>query len=622
MCSIIIKKSLLIGKVFVLYFFLICCQESAYPRRNDPTNTLYVGAVGASFPVSFMPWLSREGIAPTIASMLYSTLFSYDEETGRFIGLLAKEWAYVDASGAPITLANGDVDYNRLEAIYSDPQKSTLVVKIILQEGITWSDGQPFTVKDVAYTFDIGTNNALSNHAGALAWTSDLQHTYRNGQLTKQGIFTYETGANEAGYPILESEKDHVLYLHVNKVLGAVTTLFTTILMLPEHIWKPIVTVDNQLNSRDPSSETLHQYMNPVGNGPYLLSRPESNAQVITLVRREDYHLTKENQEALYQVETIKFLLYQELNVAIYALLKGHIDLLDAQVSSNYLSLFESREDLLVSEAEGTFMQTLVLNVNPVTSEKNPVRDLLGNVLFRKAIALAIHQQELITRVLNDSGTLVSNGLMSERLTDFYNPLADSLPTDIEARVQEANQILDNIVPEKDQAGYRMLQGQRLVYQILGTPGEQEVIGFLQVQLQKIGIEVKFSTKGSSPEKTYLYPSKFDMTIQGVTFSISNVDIMYMAHFVTQGTSSNYGRLTNSELTASIQQMRSTLNLNHKYELIQEIQPMIAQLYYKIPLYRSNVISVARVDRYEGFVSVAGSTLFNTETLQSIRRVS
>ena len=617
-----IKKSFLLGMVFVLSFLLIGCQESAYPRRNDPTNTLYVGAVGASFQVSFMPWLSREGIAPTIASMLYSTLFSYDEETGRFIGLLAKEWAYVDASGAPITLANGDVDYNRLEAIYSDPQKSTLVVKIILQEGITWSDGQPFTVKDVAYTFDIGTNNALSNHAGALAWTSDLQHTYRNGQLTKQGIFTYETGANEAGYPILESEKDHVLYLHVNKVLGAVTTLFTTILMLPEHIWKPIVTVDNQLNSRDPSSETLHQYMNPVGNGPYLLSRPESNAQVITLVRREDYHLTKENQEALYQVETIKFLLYQELNVAIYALLKGHIDLLDAQVSSNYLSLFESREDLLVSEAEGTFMQTLVLNVNPVTSEKNPVRDLLGNVLFRKAIALAIHQQELITRVLNDSGTLVSNGLMSERLTDFYNPLADSLPTDIEARVQEANQILDNIVPEKDQAGYRMLQGQRLVYQILGTPGEQEVIGFLQVQLQKIGIEVKFSTKGSSPEKTYLYPSKFDMTIQGVTFSISNVDIMYMAHFVTQGTSSNYGRLTNSELTASIQQMRSTLNLNHKYELIQEIQPMIAQLYYKIPLYRSNVISVARVDRYEGFVSVAGSTLFNTETLQSIRRVS
>ncbi len=617
-----IKKCFLVVILFLTIILSYGCQASEYPRRSDSSNTLYVGAVAASFPVSFMPWLSREGIAPTIASMLYSTLFSYNEETGMFESSLAKEWYYVDEDGEPITLPNGAVDYERLETIYSDSSKTYLPVKIILNEGVTWSDGTPFTVEDVFYTLDIGTNNALSNHAGALAWTSDLQHTYRNGSLTKQGIFTYENGASQQGYPIAEDEKDTVMYLHVNKVLGAITTLFTTILMLPKHIWEPIVTVENQLNSRDPSAETLFQYQNPVGTGPYLLVRDQSNAQVITLQRREDYHLRGEGDQMLFQVETIKFMLYQELNVAIYALLKGHIDILDAAVSSNYLSLFESKDDIFLSKAEGTFAQTLVLNVNPVVTERNPIRDVLQNVDFRKALALAVNQEELIERVLNQSGQKMSSGLMREGLNDFYNPLADTLPTDVDDRLVQANQLLDTLYPIKDEQGYRLLDSQRISFQILGSPGEQEVISYLQIQFQKIGIEVKFATKGSSPEKTYLYPSKFDMTIQGVTFSLSNVDIMYMAHFVTLGTSSNYGRLSNTNLSQKINTMRTTLNLNHKYELIMEIQPMIAQLYYKIPLYSSNVISAARTDRYTNYQVVAGSTVFNTDTLQSIQRVS
>lgn len=617
-----IKKCFLVAFAMMLVGLSLGCQASEYPRRTDESNTLYVGAVAASFPVSFMPWLSREGIAPTIASMLYNTLFSYNEETGLFESSLAKEWYYVDEDGQPITLPNGSVDYDRLEAIYGQSSKTYLPVKIILNENVTWSDGTPFTVADVFYTFDIGTNNALSNHAGALAWTSDLQHTYRNGVLTKQGIFTYENGASQQGYPIQESEKDTVMYLHVNKVLGAITTLFTTILILPKHVWEPIVTVENQLNSRDPSEASLYQYQNPIGTGPYLLERSQSNAQVITLKRRLDYHLRDDNNQMLFKVETIKFMLYQELNVAIYALLKGHIDILDASVSSNYLSLFESKEEIFLSKAEGTFAQTLVLNVNPVATERNPIRDLLQNIDFRKALALAVNQDELINRVLNQSGQRMSSGLMRESLTDFYNPLADTLPADINERLVEANRIMDTLYPIKDDQGYRLVQSQRISFQILGNPGEQEVISYLQIQFQKIGIEVKYSTKGSSPEKTYLYPSKFDMTIQGVTFSLSNVDIMYMAHFVTLGTSSNYGRLANASLTQKINTMRTTLNLNHKYELIMEIQPMIAELYYKIPLYSSNVISVARTDRFTNYQVVAGSTVFNTATLQSIQRVS
>jgi peptide/nickel transport system substrate-binding protein len=567
-----------------------------------------------------MPWLSRDGIAPTIASMLYNTLFSYDDQTGEFLELIGKEWYYVDKNGDPILTNDGKIDYDALETIYAGDDNNYLVVKVIIHDDVYWHDGEKLTVEDIYYTYDIGCNNALSNHAGALAWTADLQHTYSNGIMTKQGIFTYDHGANEKGYEIDESEKDTVMYLHVNKVLGAITSLFSTILILPEHIWAPIVTLDNQLNSKNPTPESLAQYENPIGSGPYKIDRDNSNAQVITIVRNDDYHL-KDEGDYLYKVERIKFMLFQEQNVAIYALLKGHIDILDSTVSSNYLTLFDDRDDIFVSNAEGIFTQTLVINLNPATSEKNDLRDLLGISDFRRAIALAINQEELVNYVLNGAGQTESAGLLRESLTDFYNEDADILRYDLETRITEANALLDDIVPEKDESGYRLLDGNRIKYTILGSPGEQEVISRLQVQLQRIGIEVEYKAKGSSPERTYIFNSKFDMTLQGVIFSLSNADIMYRAHFVTLSQSSNYGRLNDPVLSSKINEMRMSLNLNYKYELLQELQVLIAEEYYKIPLYTSNVISVARNDRYTGYIVVEGSTIFNTESLQNLERV-
>lgn len=614
------KKTITLFAILLLLLCFTSCKSNDYERREDSSNTLYVGAVDSSFPTSFMPWLSREGIAPTIASMLYNTLFKFDDQTGDFIPLIANDWYYVDELGNPIVNDDNTIDYDSLENIYGDNNQDYLVVKIVLHDNVFWSDGEQLTVEDIYYTYDIACNNILSNHAGALAWTADLQHEYKNGILTKQGIFTYEHGANEKGYSIDESDKDTVMFIHVNKVLGAITSLFSTILILPEHIWAPVVTVSNQLNSKCPTEESLYAYQNPVGSGPYILDSENSNSQVITLIRNDTYHLT-DNDDYLYKVEKIKFLLYQESNVAIYSLLKGHIDILDSTISSNYMSLFLDRDDVFVANAPGTFTQTLVMNVNPAAAEQNEFRELFGNIEFRRAIALAVDQEELISSVLNDAGNTISAGLMTESLEDFYNPEADILSGELNTKLIEANNILDEICPNKDKDGYRTLNGNRISYEILGSATEQEIISRLQIQLQKIGIEVSYKTKGSAPERTYIFNSKFDMTLHYVIFSLSNVDIMYKAHFVTLSNSSNYGRLNDPLLSAKIDEMRASLNLNYKYQLMEELQLMIAEEYYKIPLYTSNVISVARTDRFIGYQVQEGETVFNMETLKHLEKV-
>jgi len=601
-----------------------CSAAGTYERRGDASSTLYIGEVASSFPTSYMPWFSRDGIAPTISSMVYSPLFAYDESTGEYVPRLADSWCYVDKEGQPIVTSSGQPDYDRLEEVYGGADSAFFPVRFELNPDAVWSDGVPVTVKDIYFTFDLAANQKLSNHAGALAWVSDLLHKYdtNTGLMKRQGIYTYDTGAAEAGYAISEEEKDTVFYFEVSKALGAIAPLVSTVLILPEHIYAPIISLDNPLNNTSPDDALSYAYNHPVGCGPYTLDTEQSNAQEIVLRRRDDYHIKGEDGAPLYKVDTLKFILYQEINVAIYALKKGHLDVLDSSISANYATLFEDDENIRLIKSPGLFVQALVLNLNAPADQSTPQRDILADPRVREAIALAVDQDELIRNVLNGEGRPVSAGLILEIMPELYNPDADILAGDMPGKLVRANAILDECYPQRDKEGYRCTQdGSRLSFEILGSPGEQEAIGFLQVLFQKIGVEVRFAAKGNSPETTYLFSGNFDMTIQGVSFSMYNADIMYNAHFSNLNRSSNYGRLQDQAINDKIGEMRQTINLSKKYRAIQDLQLLTAEQYYKIPLYCSNVLSVARTDRFDGWVQVDGSTAFSLESLEQLRMV-
>lgn len=603
------------------------CGTSIAERREDTSSTLYVGEVSTdSFPTTFFPWQSRDGIAPTIASLIYNTLFTLDEETGEYEPCLAKEWCYTDLSGTPLVDENGKNDYDKIEQYYTQNDSDYMVVKLTLFEGATWSDGEPVTVEDVYYTLDIATDNALSGHAGALAWTNDLEHRSEGGVLQKQGMYT--AARDEWGkYPYAAGEKDTVMYLHVRPVLGAVATLFSSILILPQHIWSKLVTPEQKLNNTSTvlPEEFRQQYENPVGCGAWTLDTSRSSTQMIVLQNRgTDYHIKDPNDptQPLYKVDTIKFMLYLDQNTAIYALLKGYVDMLDVAMSPNYNKLFEGDENIDLLVAEGTSVQTLVMNVNAKEKQDTPMRTILKNKDVRKAIALAIDQESIIDSVLNGEGSPASAGLMLTNQTELYNPEADILSGDYEARVAQANEILDGIYPEKDGKGYRLADGKRIHFDILANPGELELVSYLQSQFARIGIEVEYKAEGSTAEDTYLFDGDFDMTFQATILNIANIDIMYRSHFVqVDDRSSNYGRLMDEELTAMIEQMRTSLNLNTKYELVKQIQMRLAESYYKVPVYASNVISVVRKDRFTGYVAGPGETAFNLDTLEVLQKV-
>ena len=483
--------------VAVMGLSLCACSGNDNAQcRTDKTNTLYVGYVGTSFPSSYMPWQSRDGIAPTISSILYSTLFSYDDLTGIYEPLLADNWCYTDKQGNKLVTEDGSIDYAAVAETYKEEQglsdtnrKKYMVVRVELNKDAKWSDGTPVTVDDVYFSFDLCANNKMSNHAGALAWVSDLKHKYDDGVKKSDGLFTYDY--NPYNYPISEEEKDTVIYLHVNTVMGAVASLFTTILILPKHIWEPVISTDMPINSTSPSEELTKLYQNPVGCGPYVLDREATNSAQITLKKNPNYFLKAEDGSDLYKVDTVKFILYQEQNVAIFAIKKGYIDILDSSIPANYATLFEKEKDIQVFSVPSTYVKTLVMNINPVDGQQNEIRELMSHEDFRRAIALSINQEELIQNCLDGAGSTYSAGLVSSTLEGMYNPDSDILRGDYEERLKEANEILDNYAPQKDELGYRIYNGKRVSFEVLGNAGEQDTVSFLQIQLQKVGIELK-----------------------------------------------------------------------------------------------------------------------------------
>jgi ABC-type transport system substrate-binding protein len=573
-----------------------CGQKDRVIERAD--DSLYVGYISSGFPAVFMPWLSNQGISPTISSMIYQTLFSYDSVLDEFTPSLGESWEYV----VDPTLVPEEQDY--------------LEVRVEINKEATWSDGEPVTTEDVYFSLDLASDFSRSNHAGTLAWTGDLQHDFnsdRSGELVRQGIFTID----RPGDYIFTEDEDNVIYFHINKVLGAVTPLFTTTLIIPEHEYN-IINHDLKLNTTSPTAELSYLFQNPVGSGPFTLDVDNSGPGVIVLNYRDDYYIKDDEGESLYNIESIKFINYLDEIVAINALKNGDLDVINSSISNIYVDNLKSDENIEVDISANTYLQALTLNLNVPEKYSTPERELLKDPILREAIMLAIDQQYLIDMALNGEGTMVRGGMFTEN-SNFANE--DLIMN--EHDLDRANTLLENAGYTFDgDDKYRSKDGVTLDFKITSNPGVKTTVNYIQVLFEQIGIRIEYHEGGSNATKDYFYVGDFDMTIQGVVLSMANVDMMMRAHFVTVGYSSNYGRLVDETLAERIEEMRMTLDYNYKLELINILQSDIDALNYKIPLYSSNMSSAYREDFFTGWVHVDGSIIFTTDTLTNLTKTS
>lgn len=109
------------------------------------------------------------------------------------------------------------------------------VLTFTIRDGVKWSDGQPFSAADVAFTFNLLKKNAALD-LNAI-WSSGLQSVKASGSTV---TFTFAHAAQPYYYYVADQTP-----------------------IVPEHIWSTGAAAKNPVTFTDP---------NPVGTGPYTIS--------------------------------------------------------------------------------------------------------------------------------------------------------------------------------------------------------------------------------------------------------------------------------------------------------------------------------------------------------------
>lgn len=303
------KRVLLTSLVLVLVFSLAAGFAAAEtPKRG---GTVRIAGQWGTITNNFNPFLASGQNAPGTRSALYEPLIFVSVLTGETTPVLAVSYEWKD--------------------------NLTLVVET--REGVTWSDGAPFSAHDVAFTF-----NYMKEHPAL-----DLSGIWANGLSTV-------TALDDRTVEFKFESPNTPLFQYIAHTL-----------IVPKHIWEEV---------DDPSAFTNSD---PVVTGPFVVGRFTS--QAVTYQRRDDYWV-----EGRPYVDQVVYQATRSNDSALLLLLHKEIDY-------SYLSIPDPERAFVARDPQHNHYWWPVTNSNILylNMSKAPFSD----TAFRLAMAYAINKAPL-----------------------------------------------------------------------------------------------------------------------------------------------------------------------------------------------------------------------------------
>ena len=329
-------------------------------------------------------------------------------------------------------------DYENWLAEHWEYDDSATVLTVKLREGIEWADGQPFTARDVAFTF-----NMLRDHAESM------------GHLAKLPEFFDST----------EIIDDHTVRLVLKKAGPSfwASTLSTNhgIFVLPEHIWK----------DQDPLEFTFHDIEAglPLGTGPYRLVYASPHQKIYDL--RPDWWAAKTGFKPLPKIERIIYVPDQEESQAAQLLLTDQLDLAGILQVRTLESVLERNPQVVTFS--GRQPPYGYLDWCPIDLNLNCSEPPFDDPQIRRAISMAIDRKKLVQLAESGAGVVALHPFTPY---DWFAPFDEALQEilarhgyDDEPHPQEVNRIMEGKGYRKDDEGlWTDAEGERLEITIQG----------------------------------------------------------------------------------------------------------------------------------------------------------
>ncbi|MDE0538026.1 MAG: ABC transporter substrate-binding protein [Rhodospirillales bacterium] len=299
---------------------LIAAAGPAEAGKKD--NTLTVALQEAFAHVN--PILAPGAEMQVIVREIFDTLMTFDRDSGKLLPSLAESWKRVD----PKTW------------------------EFKLRKGVLWSDGEPFTAKDVAHTVNYASDPKV--------------------KLRLKPRFSWVKTA--------EVIDDHTVRLVTKRPYApTLRRLAVTWPMFPEHAHGPYK------NKADFGRK-------PVGTGPYRAVQVDKNKGIV-LVRNERYRHTNKVRPAP-SIDRVVFKIIPDQQTQVASLITGEIDV--TRVFSKDLADQLAKNPKLQATAVNSFRYHYM---SLDAADRSGIK-ALADIRVRRAIAHAINIPEMRKEVL------------------------------------------------------------------------------------------------------------------------------------------------------------------------------------------------------------------------------
>jgi len=395
-----------------------------------------------------------------------------------------------------------------------------------LREGVQWHDGMPFTSEDVVFTIDY-----FKKHPYTWVPMGDVAGAEARGK----------------GKVVVKLIRPYAPFL---AYIGGVMPI------LPKHIWQ---------NVTDP-----RKYNNPkafIGSGPYKF-RDFNKAKGTYLYEAfEGYYQGKPKANRL---------IYIKARNPIITLSSGKADL--ANIKPEMATTLKKKGMVMLVNARG-WNKKLMIN-----HKKQPFNDKR----FRKALAHAINQQEVIDKAHRGLGSPASFGLLSPD-HEFYNPNTPTYKPD----PARARRILESMGHVKGTDGFYTRDGLPLKIGVLASnitvAGESisdrdgEVI---KRQLEAVGIHVDLVNMEQATTDGRVKKWDFDLAISGHGGLLGDarfLNRMILPKITGSVNSARFG--ANEELLKLLKAQIAEMDCSRRKAIVYKIQEIYAHELPAISLY-------------------------------------
>ncbi|MGI9148261.1 MAG: ABC transporter substrate-binding protein, partial [Chloroflexota bacterium] len=330
-----------------------------------------------------------------------------------------------------------------------------------LRTGLKWSDGEPFTSKDVLFTYSL-----LANPASGGAHAAKFDHVtgiadFRAGKTPEVAGFR----APDASTFVVELDQSNAAFI------SSISWPFYAI--LPEHV----------LGAADLKTLSDHPFFkNPtVGMGPFNFVRYETD-QFVELARNPNYR-------APVALERV-FLKPVTTDVATAQLEKGEMQIV--QISPTDLDRLKAVPALKIESKRGPGIILMAVAVDqPYLQDKR----------VRQAMLYAIDRTGIVNQVLSGQAALTNTHVMGP---------PEAIPPDLnqyEYNPDKARQLLK----EANWDPARVIK----IQWIQGIRDRDATVQIVQSQLQSVGMQVELNPLEAGPLVDNHKNRTFDLSLYG-----------------------------------------------------------------------------------------------------------